>query len=230
VIAALLLGVLVLVAPAKAPVPVRELPPEVVLLRYAAALAELSAPKAVSFDYTLEQTGRRARVETHRIFRSGLDERDEILSSEGRPLTAPIIRIFRGRRDRYTVAALAPRLEQYDFTYAGPHRDGHHIDYVFRLDAKKPGPFTLTEVVIDGLKFLPHTVRFTTSANGGSGSVSFDGFERWWVATAARARAKVEGGISTEHLTFHAYRFPTSLPPSTFAVPRPLPTLKPSAF
>jgi hypothetical protein len=227
VIAALLLGVMVVATPVKTPVPVHELPPEVVLLRYAEALSALKAPKAVSFDYTLEQTGRRARVETHRIFRTGLDERDEILSSEGRPLTVPIIRIFRGRRDRYTVAALAPRLEQYDFTYAGPHRDGRHIDYVFRLDAKKAGAFTATEVVIDGVKFLPHVVRFTTSANHGSGSVSFDGRERWWVAVAASARATFEGGVSTERLAFSAYRFPTSLPPSTFAIPRPLPTVKP---
>jgi hypothetical protein len=225
---AALLAVMVVVTPAKTPVPVPELPPAVVLMRYATALSEQTAPQAVSFDYTLEQTGRRARVETHRIFRGGGNERDEILSSEGRALTTPIVRIFRGRRDRYTLAALAPRLEQYDFTYVGPRRDGRHIDYVFSLDAKKPAAFAFTEVTIDGVKFLPHLIKFKTGANAGSGSVTFNGREKWWVAIAASARARLEGGISTERLTFRAYRFPTSLPPSTFSAPRPLPTTSPS--
>ena len=227
---AALLGVMVVLAPIKTPPPAPQLAPNVVLLRYALALAQLTAPKAVSFDYTLEQIGLRARVEVHRIFRSGQNERDEILSSEGRALTTPIVRIFRGRRDRYTVAALAPRAAQYNFIYVGPLRDGRHIDYVFRLEAKGPAAFAVTQVTIDGVKFLPHAIAFKTGANSGSGTVNFDGRETWWVTVAASARARLEGGISTEKLTFRAYRFPTSLPASTFSVPRPLPTLKPDAL
>ncbi|MFN2461602.1 MAG: hypothetical protein ABR591_13100 [Candidatus Velthaea sp.] len=224
-IAPLLFTAAIAVPPVAAP-PV--LGPPAILQRYAAALKALREPAVLSFDYTLEQTGRRTLVQTHRVFRSGGNERDETLVVDGRNSPRPIVRIFRGRRNRYTVAALAPRPEQYAFSYVGSRRDGHHVDYVFRLTPKKPAPFVETQVTIDGVRFLPNDVTFATREHDGSGTVLFGARGTWWVATAATARARVANVPSSENLTFRAYRFPPALPPSTFSQPRPLPTGKAS--
>ncbi|GAC1416377.1 MAG: hypothetical protein NVSMB5_06560 [Candidatus Velthaea sp.] len=211
-------------APA-APVP---LPPDAVLARYTIALRALREPRAISFEYRLEQTGGRRLAQTHRIFRTATDERDETLSVDGKRLVPPTVRIYRGKRNRYSVAALAPRVTAYAFAYVGPHRDGRHIDYVFRLTPKKPAPFAITEITIDGVRFLPQMVSFRTTMHGGSGSVRFGGNEHWWLPLAASARATLGAEVSAERLTFSAYRFPVSLPSSTFALPRPLATPKPA--
>ncbi len=199
------------------------------LARYSAALAALREPRVFTLEYTLEQTGPRTLEQAHRIFRTGRDERDETIAVNGTRATRPQIRIFRGRPYRYTVAALAPKPAQYDFAYAGTRRDGHHLDYVFRLRAKQPGAFRLTEVAVDGLSFLPGTVAFATRDHGGSGSVSFGKQVKWWVASAATAAARAPGGgVEHERLTFSRWRFPPSLPASTFSVPRALPSPPPS--
>ena len=58
------------------------------------------------------------------------------------------MRIFRRRPYRYTVRALAPKPAAYDFSYAGPHKNGKHVDYVFDLTPKKPAPaFAFTQVI-----------------------------------------------------------------------------------
>jgi hypothetical protein len=57
--------------------------------------------------------------------------------------------------------------------------------------------------------------------------VTFAKSDRWWVARSAAAQANVPGGVAREHLTFSRWRFPATLPQSTFAAPRPLPTPPP---
>ncbi|HZO93947.1 MAG TPA: hypothetical protein VFB22_09245 [Candidatus Baltobacteraceae bacterium] len=200
------------------------LTPDAVLARYRAALATLSEPRVFAFEYTMVQTGTRVLEQSHRVFRSGGDERDETLAVNGTRSTEPVIRIFRGRPYRYRVAALAPRPDAYDFTYAGPHRDGHHLDYVFRLAPKVASRgFTFTQVTIDGLAFLPASVAFATAQHGGRGSVSFRKAGKWWVVSGATASARVAGGTAHEEIAFVRWRFPASLPASTFSLPRPLP-------
>lgn len=201
-----------------------------VLARYKAALNKAKDPPLVSFEYTLEQTGHRTLEQMHRVFRSGPNERDETLVVDGKRLVPPTVRIFRGRRNRYTVAALAPRLDAYDFSFRGTHRSGRHVDYVFDLAAKKPGPFTITQLTIDGMTFLPGAIAFATRANEGRGTVSFGKSGPWWVATGATAHARVNHALEREKLTFGAYRFPRKLPPSTFSQPKPLPTFKPATL
>ena len=206
------------------------LAPAAVVAKYAAALAALKEPRVFAVEYTLEQTGTRTLDQTHRIFRSGGDERDETLAVNGNRSVRPVVRIFRKRPYRYAVRALAPKPAVYAFAYAGPHRDGKHVDYVFDLMPKGArGAITFTRVTIDGVTFLPSTVAFATNAHGGKGTVTFKKSSTWWVAAGATASARVPGGVAHERLSFLRWRFPPSLPPSTFSLPRPLPTPPPAA-
>lgn len=214
-------------APTATPAP----EPAAVVARYTAALKALKEPRVFSVEYTIEQTGTRALEQTHRIFRSGADERDETIAVNGsRPLT-PVVRIFRRRPYRYTVRALAPLPSAYDFAYAGPHKSGKHVDYVFDVTPKKNVPaFAFTQVTIDGVTFLPAAVSFATGQHAGRGQVTFSKSDRWWVARSAAAQANVPGGVAREHLTFSRWRFPATLPQSTFTAPRPLLTTPPAAL
>jgi len=209
--------------------PAAVLAPAAVIANYKAALARLKEPRVFAVEYTMQQTGPRTLEQTHRIFRSGRDERDETLAVNGSRPKKPLVRIFRGRPYRYTVAALAPKPGAYDFFYAGPHRNGKHVDYVFDLvpHSARP-PFAFTRVIVDGVTFLPQSVSFATAQHGGQGSVTFAKAQKYWVARSAAARADVAGGVAREQIAFSRWRFPVTLPRSTFAAPRPLPTLPPT--
>lgn len=195
-----------------------QLAPAAVLTHYAAALLRLKEPHVFTFDYTLEQTSARSLEQTHRVFRSGNNERDETLTVDGKRLSPPTVRVFRGRRNRYTVSGLAPRPADYEFTYVGLQRDGHHVDYLFHLTPRAARPFAVTDVTIDGVRFLPLSIGFKTSAKSGAGSITFGGNARWWVPYVATARARVADDVAAERLTFYTYRFPPALPESTFSV------------
>jgi hypothetical protein len=189
---------------------------DAVLTKYEAALRAVHEPRVFTVEYTLLQTGARTLEQTHRIFRSGGDERDEILAVNGTRTTRPQVRIFRGRRYRYTVSSLSPRPGAYDFTFVGTHRNGRHVDYVYDLMAKRQAAFTLTRVTIDGVNFLPATLAFVTRDHGGHGEIHFAKAQKWWVATAVSASASEPGGTAHERLTFSDWRFPPSLPAGTF--------------
>jgi len=213
------------------PAPTPSPAPAAVVAKYAAALKALKEPRVFSVEYTIEQTGTRSLEQTHRIFRSGADERDETIAVNGSRPVAPVVRIFRRRPYRYTVAALAPKPALYDFTYAGLHKTGKHVDYVFDVLPKNGAPaLAFTQVTIDGLTFLPAAVSFATTQHAGRGEVTFAKSDRWWVARSAAAQANVPGGVAHEHVTFSRWRFPATLPASTFAPPRPLPTPPPDAI
>jgi hypothetical protein len=194
-----------------------ELPPAAVLQRYAAALQKVRDPEVITFDYKLEQTGLRTALQTHRVFRSGNDERDETLTVDGKRVTPPKVRIFRGRRNRYTIGLLAPRAAEYTFAYIGPRKDGHHVDYLFRVTPTVIRPFIATDVAIDGVRFLPLSIGFSTVSNEGSGTITFGLNTRWWVPYVAQAHATVANATATERLSFYTYRFPLTLPDSTFS-------------
>jgi hypothetical protein len=230
VIAALAAAALVLAAAAPGAVTaVPVMPPAAVLEQYRIALAGLKEPRVFAVEYAVQQTGTRALDQTHRIFRSGIDERDETLAVNGARSKYPVVRIFHRRPYRYTVAALAPKPSAYDFVYAGPHRDGKHVDYVFDLVPKgKPPALAFTRVVIDGVTFLPQSVAFATAQRAGSGTVTFAKADKYWVARSASAQANVGGGVAREQIAFSRWRFPGALPRSTFAAPRPLPTVRPT--
>jgi hypothetical protein len=203
------------------------LAPHTVLANYATALAALREPRVFAVEYTLEQTGTRSLEQTHRIFRSGTDERDEVVAVNGTRATDPEVRIFHGRPYHYAVSRLAPRPSAYVFDYVGPRKDGHHIDYVFRLVPHQASSFVVTTIAIDGISFLPAAVTFVT-ANAGHGTLSFAKRGEFWVATGAEASARLGDGEAHEELTFGNWHFPPTLPASTFAVARPLPSLPPA--
>ena len=214
-------GVLHAAPVAQAPTPYA---PDAIVARYGESLARLVEPRTFTVEYTLEQTGTRTLEQTHRIFRHGNDERDEIIAVNGTRATRPQVRIFRGRPYRYRVAALAPKPEAYDFEYLGSRKDGHHADYVFRLTPHESGSgYTVTELTVDGVTFLPAAIAFRIRQNHGSGTITFAKSGAFWVASGASASARVQGGTAEERLTFSHWRFPASLPPSTFAIARPLP-------
>jgi len=233
---ALLLAVVVALtaAPPTAPPdvpPLRSLvTPAKVLARYAAALAALVPPHAISFEYTLEQTGARDLLQEHRVIRRGTDQRDEILAVDGRKLDPPAVRITHGRRDRYDVAVLAPKLDAYGFHFVGSVRDGRHEDYVFETTPLGAGTaFRVTEVTIDGITYLPSSIAFATDAHNGTGTIDFGRAENFWVPTVATARATYAKLAAQERITFTSYRFPTALPPGTFERAHAVPVVKPAS-
>jgi hypothetical protein len=219
------------VPPLQSPSPKPSPPPPVpaaIIAKYRAALKALREPRVFTVEYTLVQTGTRTLEQTHRIFRSGADERDETLAVNGTRSISPVIRIFR-RPYRYTVAALAPNPTAYDFVFAGPHRDGKHVDYVFTVSPKKPKRgITFTQFAIDGVTFLPESISFVADQHAARGSVTFGKSDRYWVARSAAAQADVPGGVAHERLAFAKWRFPKSLPRSTFEAARPLPRVPPA--
>lgn len=198
------------------------LTPHDVIEKYQAAVAAVREPRVFTLEYTIEQTGMRSLEQSHRIFRSGGNERDETIAVNGNRATRPQVRVFRGRRYRYTVTALSPKTTAYDFRFVGIRRDGHHVDYVYALRPKTDAAFRFTQVTIDGITFLPNEVNFATRDHGGRGIVAFGKRQKYWVATSAAASADGAGGVASERLVFYAYRFPASLPDSTFAVARPV--------
>jgi hypothetical protein len=212
------------VTPASAPV-LEPLPPEAVLGKYEAALDGFGTPKAISFEYTVEQAGELDIEQHHRVYRSGPNERDETLAVNDEKVDPPAVRIFRNRRDRYAVTNLAPRVADYTFKYVGPHTIDKHIEYVFTATRKVPGPFNVVWITIDGNRFLPTVIRFRTAQSGvtGSGVITYAPSGRYWVPTSANATVLTAARTSRERIIFTAYAFPPSLPDSTFGGARPVP-------
>jgi len=204
--------------------------PATMLARYAAALEANPTPTVLSFEYSLDQTGPHDIQQTHRVFRSGNSERDELLSADGKALNPPSIHIFLGHRNRYAIEVLAPRPEAYAFRYVGTVRDGHHVDEVFATTPRSATDATVVRVTIDGITALPTAITFVTRLHGGKGTVTFGRVQKFWMATSASATATTAKSLSIEHVAFSRYRFPISLDASTFSTPRPLPSFRPTPF
>jgi hypothetical protein len=203
-----------------------------VLQRYAVAVGAVAAPKAVVFTYTVSQVGASNIEQRHRVYRSGSDVRDETISVDGIALRRKIVRFSR-REDRYTVDRFAPRSDAYELLFLGTARDGRHFDYVYEATplAKPPGA-TIDRLTIDGANFLPRVVHFHGAGLDvtGSGEIEFGSFGKYWMPVMAAAQARVKGKTARELITWSEYRFPASLPPSTFQAPEPLPHTTPSSM
>ena len=212
------------------PTPPPAVAPATVLARYAVALAANHTPLVLSFEYAIDQAGARDIQQTHRVFRSGNSERDELRSVDGKRVDPPSIHIFLGRRNRYSMEALAPRPEAYTFRYLRSVRDGRHFDQVFETTPLSPSAANVQQVTIDGVTFLPVTIRFTTQVHQGAGSVTFGRVQKYWLPLKASATAIYAKLAAEEHIVFSAYRFPTSLPAGTFEKPRPLPSFRPTPY
>ncbi len=195
-----------------------------VLSRYAMAIEAVPVPKDVVFTYTVSQLGPSNVEQRHTIFRSGSDVRDETLSVDGITLSRKRVRFSR-HDDPYAVSKLAPRTVSNQILFLSAAKDGAHYDYAYEVTpfVKPPGA-AVERVTIDGARFLPRVVRFrTASANAtGEGEVVYAPFGRYWMPVLARIDAVVKGKPARERITWGDYRFPETLPPSTFVPPKPL--------
>ncbi len=207
-----------------------QLDSQYVLQRYAAAVQEVKMPRLVVYSYTVSQVGANNIEQHHRVYRSGLEVRDETLSVDGVALRRKIVRFSR-RPERYAVARFAPRAENYQLLFLGTTRDGRHLDYVYEATPiARPSGATIDRLTIDGSNFLPRAVHFHTGAEDvtGGGNVVFGPSGKYWMPLIASAQAKVQGKPAREIITWSGYSFPQSLPPSTFQPPEPLPNATPT--
>lgn len=191
---------------------------------YLAALAAIRRPKALSFDYTVSQLGVHDMEQTHRVYRSGLDERDETLFVDGYTLKAPAVRILRNRTYRYDLTSVAPRPAQYAFAFRGATRTLGTYAYTFRTAPRSARAFEVLEVEIDGRTLLPAVVRFRIAGGKarGVGSLRYGLSDSHWVVREARVTAKIAGGrTARERIAWSNYRFYDALPKSTFDAPKP---------
>jgi hypothetical protein len=198
---------------------------QVVLQRYELEMSQIKAPAASIFSYTVSQEGPVAIEQRHRIYRSGVNVRDETITVDGETLKPKIVKIAH-RDDRYDVAKIAPRAANYTMLFLRAIRDGSHIDYEYEATALRAGAFVVTKVVIDGSTFLPKTISFRTSAGSASGTgvLQYARSTTYWVPIAASVEATVNGKAARERIAWSDYQFPPSLPPSTFVAPKALPT------
>ena len=213
------------------PAATEALVPSTVLARYVTSLAKLRHPKAITFDYSVEQLGLRNMEQTHHVYRSGLAERDETLIVDGQQLPLPAVRILSNRTYRYDIGAVAPTPATYAFSYAGTVVAGDGFGYVFRTERREPAAFAVSEIEIDSRTYLPSIVRFKIAGYGarGSGELIYGPSEAYWVVRQAQVNAHLtSGALAHERITWSNYQFPPSLPPSTFEAPRPLPAIEPA--
>jgi hypothetical protein len=202
-----------------------QLDSQYVLQRYALAVAKFVPPKVVVYSYLVSQVGPNNIEQRHRVYRSGTRVRDETISVDGMPLRRKIVR-FSQREDRYAVVRFAPRADTYQLLFLGTTKDGHHLDYVYEATPlSRTSSAWVDRVTIDGTKFLPRVVHFHSGSLDvhGSGNIEFAQFGKYWMPVVATAVAQVKGKPARELLMWSDYRFPASLPPSTFQQPQPLP-------
>ncbi|MBV8345211.1 MAG: hypothetical protein JO190_09505 [Candidatus Eremiobacteraeota bacterium] len=202
-----------------------QLDSQYVLRHYVLAVQDVAVPKTVVYSYTVSQVGPSNIEQRHRVYRSGSAVRDEIVWVDGMTLRRKIVR-FSHREDRYAVGRFAPRPDAYQMLFLGVTRDGRHLDYVYDVTPlTRPSGAWIDRLTIDGENFLPRAVHFHTSGIGasGTGNIEFAPFGKYWMPVAAVAQAHVKGKPARELITWSDYRFPSSLPPSTFQPPEPLP-------
>jgi hypothetical protein len=229
VLAIALLGV-PCAAPAAPPSAAADIEPVAILARYEATLATLKRPKAMTFDYSVEQLGLRNMEQTHHVYRSGLAERDETLVVDGFTLPRPSVRIIANRSYRYEITAVAPRQTTYAFVYTGSKFGANGLSYVFHTEPRAPTSFAVSEIELDARGFLPTVVRFKIAGYGarGSGTLSYGPAEGYWVVHQAQVNAHLtSGALAHERIIWSNYQFPPSLPKSTFQPPRGVVPLDP---
>ncbi|MBV8148852.1 MAG: hypothetical protein JO092_07155 [Candidatus Eremiobacteraeota bacterium] len=202
-----------------------QLDSQYVLQRYMLAIDTVVQPKAVIFTYTVSQAGPSTIEQRHVIFRNGADVRDETLAVDGVPLVRKLVR-FSHREDSYAIVRLAPRTTEYELLFVGTLKDGRHVDYLYDATPLiRTASALIDRVTIDGVRYLPRTVYFTTQGPEAKGSarVQYAAFGKYWMPVAADVDAVVRGKPARERITWSDYSFPQSLPASAFAPPKPLP-------
>lgn len=192
---------------------------QVVLDRYAMALAAIRPPKAIIFTYSVSQAGPADIEQRHRVYRSGDSVRDETIAVNGTVVPHKRVRISQ-HPNPYAVSVLAPRPDAYQMLFLETRRDGKHLDYIYETDplVRESGGFVVDRLTLDGKTYLPRFIDFhTTGAFGsGTGRIAFGGVNGHWVPMVASVNAVVNGTIARERIVFSDYSFPAALPRSTF--------------
>jgi hypothetical protein len=218
---AALLGIIALLGLAPAP----PLDSQIVLQRYELEMGDLKQPKTMIFSYVVSQLGATDLEQRHRIYRSGLDVRDETLAVNGLALKKKVV-AFDKRDDRYAIDRVAPRLATYTMLFLHTVRDDGHVDYVYQTTPlASGGGFVVTRMTIDGERYLPRQIDFQTSSPTatGHGTLVYGKSDDYWVPMYVTIDATVEGKPARERIVWSDYRFPPELPESTFVPPKPLP-------
>lgn len=198
---------------------------QIVLQRYELEMGDVLTPKAMIFTYSVSQLGLTDIEQRHVIYRSGLNVRDETISVDGIPLKPKIVNIGR-REDHYALSRLAPRSANYAMLFVKTVRDAGHLDY--RYDVTPLGAqsgFVITGLVIDGVSFLPREIDFSTASSTahGHGTLVYGKSDKYWMPLYVSVEANVSGKPARERIMWGDYRFPPTLPASTFIPPKPLP-------
>jgi hypothetical protein len=219
--------------PARAAVPMHRLDSQIVLERYELEMTDLVPPKAMIFTYNISQAGPTAIEQLHRLYRSGVQVRDETISVDGQALKAKVVRIEK-REDRYAIERIAPRTTEYSLLFLHAIRRGTHYDYEYEASPLDPtaSGFVVTRMIVDGQRDLPRSIFFRTSAANarGTGEIDYGPASGHWVPFAATVDARVRGKSARERIVWSDYRFPPALPLSTFHAARPLPRVTPPPF
>jgi hypothetical protein len=196
-----------------------------VLQRYALELGDVTVPKVVVFAYAISQAGLGNIEQRHVVYRSGTDVRDETLAVDGVSLVQKRVRIEQ-RADHYSIDRMAPRADAYQLLFLRTVKDGSHVDYVYDASPLvKTSDTWVDRVTIDGVKFLPRSIHFQTATGEakGSGAISYAPVGKFWMPVDVSVEATVNGKPARERIALSDYRFPPSLPPSTFTPPHALP-------
>jgi hypothetical protein len=212
----------------RAAAPLHRLDSQIVLERYELEMTDLAQPKSMIFTYNISQAGPTNIEQQHRLYRSGIQVRDETISVDGQPLKDKVVRIER-REDRYAIERVAPRPAEYELVFLHAIKRGGHYDYEYEATPLGPwlGGFAVTRMIVDGLRDLPRTIYFRTSAANarGEGEIDYGPASGHWVPLAATVDATVRGKPARERIVWSDYSFPKELPPSTFHTARPLPRI-----
>jgi hypothetical protein len=159
------------------------------------AIDTVEQPKAVIFTYTVSQAGPTTIEQRHVIYRSGSEVRDETLAVDGETLVRKLVR-FSHREDSYAIARLSPRTTDYELLFVRTVKDGRHLDYEYdAAPLLRTADASIDRVTIDGIRYLPRTIYFTTQGPDAKGSarVAFAPFGRYWMPVAADVDAVVNG-------------------------------------
>ncbi len=214
-LAALLVAVLLMgVAP---------LDSQTVLTQYQAALRALETPKYSIYSYVVSQAVPTSIEQRHIVYRSGESVRDESWPvGTGRP-AKHVVSVGK-REDVYAIARLAPRRSSYEMLFERVSQVDGHLVYIFATIpyVKSTSGFTVTQVAIDATRFLPRALSFTTSngVNMGHGELRYTPAGAYWVPLAASVTVLLDGKPAREHISWGDFRFPPSLPASTFRAAR----------
>lgn len=196
-----------------------------VLQRYAVAIQEVTAPKNVVFTYSVSQAGPSNIEQRHQIYRSGTNVRDELLAVDGLSLARKRV-TFARRENRYSVDRLAPKTDAAQVLFLESVRAGNRYDYTYEVTPleRRSGVY-VDRMTIDGTTFLPRRLHFHTASDEsrGTGEVVYAPFGRFWMPVLASIDATIGTHPARERITWADYRFPETLPPSTFQAPKPLP-------